>query len=99
MNTTSTLVWNGLTISVTYTPSISESFSRIHGYPQPRLEIKCNEPLPVTDTGYLSYYPHYEVISSHSSPAEYVREILDEAAKSSCWKDYVQQRQQLSLFN
>lgn len=47
------VTWRGIEIEVTYTPN---KFAHAH-----HLELKCDQPLPVTETGYRSHFFYEEL--------------------------------------
>jgi hypothetical protein len=56
------------------------------------------EPLPITETGYLSHFVAAEDIDEAGGPVAYVTTWLDGAAKGKEWKIRVEAQRQLSLF-
>jgi len=54
--------------------------------------------LPITETGYRSHFHHEEALAEYSDAKAYVLAWLDHEARSSKWKAYVENQQQLSLF-
>ena len=97
-----TLEWNGIRIEIRYCPCWSESYERIYGYPLAHLEIEVLEPartpLPVTQTGYRSYFTRPDVIAECGGPVAFACAWLDEAAKDPKWLEREAARKQLSLF-
>ena len=51
-----TINWQGIEIEITYIESYSKSYERIYGYPLTNIELRAKERLPVTETGYRSYF-------------------------------------------
>lgn len=86
-----TISWEGIRIDLSYTG---------HSYCSPfyHLEVKATERLPITETGYRSHFMHPDEMALWASPEAFVRDWLDETAKSTEWKDYRSQSRQLSLF-
>lgn len=62
------------------------------------LQFRVGERLPITETGYKSIYLHAEAVEQAGGAVAFATGLLDEAAESFKWKDYCQERQQLSLF-
>ena len=85
------IVWEEIAIEFTFT---AQSF----GGPFDHIELKCKEQLPVTETGYRSHFIHPKELALFESPEAFVREWLDEAAKSSEWKLYKANSRQGELF-
>lgn len=92
------LVWQGITVTVTYTPC----WFAMPGYCTAHLELRVVEPvgspLPFTDTGYRSHFVPPESVAAHGGPVAYARAWLDEAAKGSEWQSRSDTKQQLTLF-
>ena len=89
------LEWNGILIEISYSPNY---FGDIIA----NLDIKTIAPekskLPITSTGYRSHFLQDTEMQSFDSPVSYVREWLDEAAKSKEWIELQESLNQLSLF-
>jgi len=95
------LTWENINIQINYNPDYSESHRKIMGFRLAHLEIRSEEPLPMTETGYHSHFTAAAEIENYSSPTDFVKAWLKEAAKSKKWLAYQkekQQKQQLSLF-
>lgn len=90
--------WNSghftIRIGIAYTPK--------YIYIYDHMGIESLEPprarLPITRTGYLSRFMEIGEIEAYGGPIETVRMMLDEAARSSEWLDYVSSARQGSLF-
>ena len=63
------------------------------------LEVRCDEKLPITETGYKSHFMPLEQLEGYASPADYVRAWLDHAAGDTAWKRHVEASRQGSLFD
>lgn len=87
----STLIWEGIAIALTH-------HKQCFGGPFDHLELRADEPLPVTETGYRSLFIHPRDLALWDSPEAFVREWLDEAATFPLWRAYRQNTRQLSLF-
>lgn len=102
MNTQSSqhiVYWNGYTIAVTYIPNWMGS----HGdFVIAHLEVETitppRAPLPFTETGYRSHFPHPDEVAAHGGPVGYVTEWLNVSAKDHNWKATHAANQQLDLF-
>ncbi|MBE0613793.1 MAG: hypothetical protein IH604_09030 [Burkholderiales bacterium] len=92
--------WQGIALEIRYCPSWSGSYEEIYGYPLAHLEIESanREPLPITETGYLSHFTGSELIAAEGGPVAYAVAWLDYEADSAAWKRLQAEREQLSLF-
>lgn len=97
------ITWNGIRIEITYRPDTSPAFRHSYGQPLDHLEIRSlapeREPLPITDTGYLSHFTARNVIEEGGGPAALVLAWLDHYAQSPVWQAKQISRQQLDLFS
>ena len=97
------LTWNGIRIEILYRPDASPAFRRSYGQPLDHLEVRSlapeREPLPITETGYLSQFYARNVIEEAEGPAALVLAWLDYFAQSPIWKAKTITRQQLDLFS
>ncbi|MDC6367228.1 MULTISPECIES: hypothetical protein [Flavobacteriaceae] len=90
--------WNGIAITVVYQPNYFESANVSH------LEVRADEPLPITETGYRSHWVLDGELEG-TDPFEYTLKGLDVQSKSKQWKCYLEHEKtmeikklQLSLF-
>ncbi|MEL7400613.1 MAG: hypothetical protein AAFN68_08585 [Pseudomonadota bacterium] len=88
---TTTLVWQSISVEVTYWPLKWSVISH--------LEIKASEPLPITDTGYRSrfFQPPAQPLTTDEVIAA-IRSWLDSAARSPAWQKQFQNSRQGELF-
>ncbi|HRF13511.1 MAG TPA: hypothetical protein PLR37_15575 [Candidatus Accumulibacter phosphatis] len=97
------LTWHGIQIEITYTPDTSPAFRKSYGRALDHLEIRslvpAREPLPITETGYLSQFYARNVIEEGGGPAALVLAWLDHYAQSPVWQAKQISRQQLDLFS
>ncbi|MDF1867982.1 MAG: hypothetical protein P1U70_24395 [Saprospiraceae bacterium] len=96
-----TFIWEDINIQVIYSPDYSKSFKQITGHRLAHLQIKADERLPMTETGYRSHFAVASEVEEYGSPINFVRAWLAEAEKKKGWQTYKrekQQAQQLSLF-
>jgi hypothetical protein len=97
------LKWNGIAIEIRYTPSWAAYYERIYGEPLAHLEIESldpkRRPLPMTGTGYRSYFTSPSEIDAQGGPVAYVQAWLDHEAASDNWRNQETTRAQLSLFD
>lgn len=97
------LTWNGIQIEILYRPDASPAFRNHTGHALAQLEIRSlapeREPLPITETGYLSHFTARNIIEDAGGPAALVLAWLDHFAQSPVWKAKQISRQQLDLFS
>lgn len=62
------------------------------------IELKADQPLPVTTTGYRSHFVPVYQFDAFASLEQLVRLWLDDAAKSKEWIKAEEERRQLKLF-
>ena len=97
------LTWNGIQIEITYRPDTSPAFRHSYGRALDHLEIRSlvpvREPLPITETGYLSQFYARNVIEEGGGAAALVLAWLDHYAQSPVWQAQQISRQQLDLFS
>lgn len=89
---TSTIVWEGIEIEITY--AAASILARSH------LELRSKDKvrIPVTETGYRSEFLEQGLVEAEGGPDAYTLAWLNHMAKSAEWKAYRQSSQQLSLF-
>ena len=85
------LVWQDRTIEVSFQANWLNSG---HWH----IELRCAEPLPVTQTGYRSQFVVADAIDDADAIEEYILAWLDNAAEDPAWRKLVEDRRQLSLF-
>jgi len=95
---TEQLVWNGLTLEVSYDPKWMSVGRSITAHLEVRSLAPEAEPLPITETGYRSYFCTPEEIDAQGGATAYVTAWLDHEARSPKWKAADLARRQLSLF-
>lgn len=84
--------WADITLAIDYTPNWLGLGYTAH------LEIRAEEKLPVTETGYRSVFLDPETVALHGGAVAYVEGLLNEAAQQPQWQRYRQERKQLLLF-
>jgi hypothetical protein len=62
------------------------------------IELRGNQPLPVTTTGYRSHFIPMDQFEAFASLEQLVRLWLDDAAKSKEWMKAQEERRQLKVF-
>ena len=92
--------WQGIALEIRYCPSWLEDYEDIYGHPLAHLEIESanKEPLPITETGFLSHFMGAPLIDAEGGPVAYALAWLDCEADSDEWKRRQAEREQLSLF-
>ena len=85
------LEWHGHAVAITFTRNWLKT-----GYHH--IEIRCADPLPVTETGYRSHFIQNGELEQFDGPEDFVHQWLDEAAQSKSWKQHVEDSRQLKLF-
>ena len=93
-----TINWQGIEIEITYIESYSKAYEKIYGYPLTHIELRAAERLPVTKTGYRSYFAPAPLLPDFKAPEEFVRAWLDQEAQRPEWKQYKENSKQLALF-
>jgi hypothetical protein len=91
--------WRGVTLRITWEPR----FLNTNALAQPgHLQIKSIDPLraplPITATGYLSWFTSPVLVRDSGGPVAFVLQWLDAEAAGSAWAQAEIDRQQLSLF-
>ncbi|MEJ8560026.1 hypothetical protein QTO30_01375 [Yoonia sp. GPGPB17] len=62
------------------------------------IQLQCDEPLPVTSTGYRSIFIADDQLIDEADVKEMVLNMLNEAATSKDWQRHLDDRRQLKLF-
>ncbi len=94
-----TLSWNSIDISISLCPDYSTSFKANTGKALAHIEVKANEPLSISKTGYRSLFLPYSEVEQEGGTLRLIKKWLDEAANSREWKTYIAQKVQYSLFS
>lgn len=85
------LIWEGIEIALSHHKlRYGDTFDHI--------ELRANERLPVTETGYRSHFIHHDELALWDSPEAFVLDWLNDAARHPDWHEYRQQSRQLTLF-
>lgn len=72
--------WQNIDIQITHKPRCYQIVSHI--------EVRSNEVLPITNTGYRSIFLPPEVIEQAGGPISVVMQMLEEDATSQQWKQH-----------
>lgn len=86
-----TLHWQDFTITVEYQANWLNSG---HWH----LQLRCDERLPVTETGYRSIFVPEASFADEDEIRAFVTTYLDEAAQSKAWQAHLEDRRQMKLF-
>jgi hypothetical protein len=95
--TRETLVWQGITVEVTYERDwmgMKDSVAHL----QIRVLTPKGTVIPLTDTGYRSHFISSVYVDDAGGPVPYVQAWLDTAASTPDWKRREASTRQLSLF-
>ena len=90
--------WNGIKMIISFQPNYSESYKVFMGEALGCLEVKAQEPLPITQTGYRRIFLSPSEVDENGGPVALIKRWLDEAGQAKEWKAYLGERQQYSLF-
>ena len=90
--------WQGIDIQISFIPDYSKGFREIMGISQSHIEVKANQPVPITETGYRSLFLTLPEVEKEGGAEKLVQNWINEAAKSNEWKEYIRSKMQLSLF-
>jgi hypothetical protein len=96
-----TLIWEDINIQVIFNPDYSKSYKQITGHRLAHLQIKADQKIPISETGYRSHFTAASDIEYYGTPIDFVKAWLVAASKKKDWilyKKEKQQAQQLSLF-
>lgn len=92
------ITWEKIEIELTFKPNYFASADVSH------LEVRCDEKLPITETGYRSIWLYKNELQN-TTFEKIVLDGLDKASKSKQWQKYLKekaveqiQKTQLSLF-
>ena len=85
------LVWTDRTLLVSYR---ADWFNTGHCH----IELRCDERLPVTETGYKSHFMSAAGLESVADVEVFVLAWLDHAATDKAWLAYLAASRQLTLF-
>ena len=85
------MVWSGRPVSVSFRVNWLNT-GQVH------IEMRCDDLLPVTNTGYRSLFVSSEELTDISSITAFVLAWLDVEARNKEWRDLVEASRQLKLF-
>ena len=88
---THTIVWDGIAVSISHTSYwLNSEFHHI--------ELRADQKLPVTETGYRSHFVHQDNFALFEDVVAFVEQWLDASATSKEWIKFKEENLQLSLF-
>lgn len=85
------LDWRGIIVDVTLTYNWLNTDHH-------HIELRADQPLPVSSTGYRSLFLPIDECRRFKSPEEFLQHWLDDAATSTEWLKAEEERRQLKLF-
>lgn len=95
-----TIQWQGLVIEVLHHHNWSPAYKEAYDHALDHLEITSlnREPLPITETGYVSRFERAENIAAKGGAVLYVLSWLDQEVQSPQWREAQANARQLALF-
>lgn len=98
MKQTFKIEWRGIPISIFYQPDSSQAHKEIMGEFFGHIEVKANEPLPISSTGYRSLFLPFYDVGEQGGAILLVKTWLEKSSQSAEWKEYMKEKRQLKLF-
>lgn len=92
------ITWQNRKIKIHYTPDAVPTYRKIYGTAMCHVGIECDEPLPITSTGYRSHYIQADALEHYGGAVQMVTDWLVEESEKDDWKKFEISRLQLSLF-
>jgi len=93
------ITWEGIDIEIVcYEPNYTKSHREIYGYAMFHIEVRSEQPLPITETGYKSIFIAEPELARQGGSLKYVTSYIDEMAKSEKWKNCLKNSRQFNLF-
>ena len=77
---TQEITWREIPIKVIYHADCFQSLNKVH------IEIDCNQPLPLTDTGYKSIFVDTVDVPNLNTAVSHVINLLDEKVSEANWQ-------------
>ena len=91
--------WNGIEIEIRW---IADYVSFDDGQSMAHLEVEsvkpARAPLPITETGYRSYFINRNNVEHMGGPEAYVEAWIDEVSRTADWREAEAASRQLALF-
>lgn len=93
-----TTVWRGITLKISYEPHWLNSQALVQpAHLQIESVAPIRAPLPITETGYRSWFTSPALVAETDGPVAFVLQLL-EAAGGRVWQQQEADRRQLDLF-
>ena len=93
-----TLEWDNIKINYNYIENFSPRLKKSQGIIMSHIEIMCDEELPITETGYKSFFVTDCNLKRWGGVEKFIMMSLNMAAKSDAWKFKKESKNQLTLF-
>lgn len=91
--------WRGVTLRITWEPRFLNTNALVQpGHLQIESIAPRRAPLPITETGYLSWFTAPALVQESGGPVAFVLQWLAAEAFGPAWAQTEANRQQLSLF-
>ncbi len=85
------LDWQGRKIEISYQPRSYAGCAHL------QIRVRHCRPLPITETGYRSHFPHAGDVEHLGGPVAYVEAWLDAMAQTKAWRRTARDGLQLEL--
>lgn len=89
--------WRHIDVEIVYDPDCSHSFREFHSRQLAHIIVNAAQPLPISETGYLSRFIQTDFVDEAGGVIVLVMEALDHAAKNRNWKEKQAMNIQLQL--
>ncbi|ONF47353.1 hypothetical protein [Methylobacterium radiotolerans] len=91
--------WRGVALRIQWEPQFLNTGARVQpGHLQIESIDPQRAPLPITATGYLSWFTSPALVQDSGGPVAFVLQWLDAEASGPAWAQAETDRRQLSLF-
>lgn len=84
------IAWEGIIINISHASKWGGVIDHI--------EVRAEQPIPITETGYRSIFLSDCEIEQAGGAVELVKSLLDKEATSSSWQEYLKASRQETLF-
>lgn len=88
------MIWRGYQIEVRFNPDYYVG----HGAHICHMEVLCNERLPITATGYKSFFTPVAMLEGYESAEAFLLSWLDHEAQKPNWIECEVSSKQMTLF-
>lgn len=93
----SQLIWRGIQVDIIYKPNYFSNSSKYINQ-LAHLEVRSNQPIPITETGYKSIFLYVYEVEEAGGAISLIEKLLNESATSKEWQEYEISQQPISLF-